>query len=203
MRFGKTLKTSIYEPWRSHYIDYAKLKKMLREDEASKDAHPSSTSTRIQEWTEEDESAFVEQLVNVQLEKVNAFHVEMYKQLQERTSQSESKLEKVFKLSGKRKDAEENAKVDGHKKADTLSKVLQDLDNITKEINELEKYSRLNFTGFLKAAKKHDRRRGTKYRVRPLLQVRLAALPFNTEDYSPLLYRFVIKYLYNIIVDAC
>ena len=36
--------------------------------------------------------------------------------------------------------------------------------------------------GFLKAAKKHDRKRGHAYRVRPLMQVRLAELPFNKED---------------------
>ena len=65
-------------------------------------------------------------------------------------------------------------------------------DSITKQINELEKYSRINYTGFLKAAKKHDRRRGSQYRVRPLLQVRLAALPFNVENYSPLLHRLVV-----------
>ena len=76
----------------------------------------------------------------------------------------------------------------------TLNSVLSRLDKISKETNELEKYSRINYTGFLKAAKKHDRRRGQSYRVGPLLRVRLAALPFNSEDYSPLLYRLSAMY---------
>ena len=75
-----------------------------------------------------------------------------------------------------------------------MNGVLQVLDNITKETNELEKYARINYTGFLKAVKKHDRKRGGSYRIRPLLQVRLSALPFNKEDYSPLLYRLSAMY---------
>lgn len=172
---------------------------MLREEEASNNAFSSGTCNITQGLTEEDESAFVEELVNVQLEKVNTFQVKTYKQLQGRTSLCESSLEKIV---------EDEQGVDGHAEADeqmkaeTLSEVLKELDSIINEINELEKYSRFNFTGFLKAAKKHDRRRGTNYRVRPLLQVRLAALPFNTEDYSPLLYRLVISYLLIVLLDS-
>ena len=49
----------------------------------------------------------------------------------------------------------------------------------------------------LKAAKKHDRKRGHAYRVRPLMQVRLAELPFNKEDYSPLLFRINTMYTFT------
>lgn len=68
------------------------------------------------------------------------------------------------------------------------------LDSFTKEMNELEKFSRINYTGFLKAAKKHDRRRGNSYRVMPIMRVRLSELPFNKEDYSPLLFRISTMY---------
>lgn len=194
MRFGKTLKTSIYEPWASNYIDYAKLKQLLREND------PSEEEGR--EWTEDDEGRFVEELVNVQLEKVNAFQAETYKGLRERTSDCEARLEEAGSerkgndSSGQNDNQNEkqSENQDGESKEDgKLQQVLKELDGITGEINELEKYSRINYTGFLKAVKKHDRRRGSKYRVRPLLQVRLAALPFNSEDYSPLLYRYMIS----------
>lgn len=178
MLFGRTLQKSIYAPWASNYIDYSKLKKLLREDEPS--------DNDAEAWTEQDESRFVEELINVQLEKVNAFQADTYKHLRERMSECEAKL-------GRAGGTEETSKDLGNKDAEVgqevLRSVLEELENITKEVNELEKYSRLNFTGFLKAVKKHDRRRGSKYRVRPLLQVRLAALPFNSEDYTPLLYR--------------
>ena len=199
MRFGKTLRNSVYEPWASNYIDYAKLKQLLREDD------PSEEEGR--EWTEDDEGRFVEELVNVQLEKVNAFQAETYKGLRERTSDCEARLEKEAGAQTEGKEAlgqpDEQDEKQTEKQTEkpneksqndsNLQQVLKELDGITKEINELEKYSRINYTGFLKAVKKHDRRRGSKYKVRPLVQVRLAALPFNSEDYSPLLYRYVLQ----------
>lgn len=181
MHFGETLKQSIYEPWRSSYIDYAVLKGLLRENDTKGKAK--------EEWTEEDEGRFVEELVNVQLEKVNAFQVDTYKSLRERTSECEEKLSGIKSIDESEGDDKESTEQDTARKKTKSEEVLEELDKITMEVNELEKYSRLNFTGFLKAAKKHDRLRGSKYRVRPLLQVRLASLPFNAEDYSPLLYR--------------
>ena len=93
MRFGKTLRNSIYKPWQSHYLDYARLKLLLREDELDEDDPTLNTSGYARQWTEEDESAFVEELLNVQLEKVNTFHVDTFKQLRDRTSECEAKLE--------------------------------------------------------------------------------------------------------------
>ena len=182
MLFEKTLKTSLYEPWSSNYIDYSKLKKLLREESPEDDNR---------EWTEDDEGRFVEELVNVQLEKVNAFQVKTYQELRDRTSDCEARLQQLEQLEKESsQDAPRTQETDkGSKKVSSLDEVLEDLDGISRDISELERFSRINFTGFLKAAKKHDRKRGSKYRVRPLLQVRLAALPFNSEDYSPLLYR--------------
>lgn len=180
MRFGATLRKSIYEPWRSSYIDYPKLKKLLREDEPEEDSQP---------WTEDDESGFVEELLNVQLEKVNTFQSDTYRQLRQRTTDCETKLQR---LAGAEDNDEPQAKKESSRSE--AQKALEELDRITAEITQLEKYSRVNFTAFIKAAKKHDRRRGSKYKVRPLLQVRLAALPFNSEDYSPLLYEISTMY---------
>lgn len=210
MRFGRTLQLATYAPWRENYIDYAKLKKLLREDESA----PSSPSTETaDQWTDDDEGRFVDELVNVQLEKVHTFHKETYEKLRDRTAKCEARLDTVavaendvqggdqFDGATESKPSEAgsgngNGNGNGKKpvpsedeKQNILKEVLSELDQITKETNELEKYSRINYAGFLKAAKKHDRKRGGSYRVRPLLQVRLAALPFNKEDYSPLLYR--------------
>ncbi|KAL8841786.1 MAG: hypothetical protein Q9170_000819 [Blastenia crenularia] len=195
MRFEQCLESSIYEPWRSQYIDYSKLKKLLREDESRSGLESAGSSGLKKDWTEEDEGAFVDELVNVQLEKVNAFHNGTYKSLRDRTSDCESELQRI---AGKEKIGDHEKSKSEATIEDSDDRILRDmlerLDGITSEINELEKYSRINFTGFLKAAKKHDRRRGSHYRVRPLLQVRLAALPFNSEDYSPLLYQLSAMY---------
>lgn len=193
MRFGKTLQSSVYPPWRDHYIDYSKLKQLLREvSDSDESAGSGGVGGDEREWTDEDESRFVDELINVQLEKVHRFQREMNTALNERTARCEQRLEK-FVGGG---DGEERRK-------EALEISLKELDGITKDINELERFSRINFTGFLKAAKKHDRRSrgagsGAKGKgkagdpkVKPLLQVRLSHLEFNKEDYSPLLYRCV------------
>ena len=185
MKFEKTLQKSIYKPWGDRYLNYGKLKELLREDSDGDQAA----------WTEADESRFVEELLNVQLEKVNSFQANMYRQLGERMSDCENQLEG---LEGPRvPESVPGSGLEGsERRRQVLERVLNTLETITKEVNELERFSRLNFTGALKAAKKHDRRRGTNYRLRPILQVRLAALPFNSEDYSPLLYRLSAMYAF-------
>ncbi|KAJ5937177.1 hypothetical protein N7454_004832 [Penicillium verhagenii] len=186
MRFGKTLKTTVYPPWKGKYIDYNKLKGLLRENDVTgEDASDSDDNL----WTEQDEEAFVQELLNVQLDKVNAFQSETSQQLRERTSSCEAKL-RPLAPSGE----QEAVILEQQEKRRLATEVLQELDGITKEVSELEKYSRINFTGFLKAAKKHDRKRGARYRVKPLLQVRLSQLPFNSEDYSPLVHRLSVMY---------
>lgn len=94
-----------------------------------------------------------------------------------------------------------------------MSETLKELDEISFHINQLQKFNRINFTGFLKAAKKHDRRtraigvdgKAKKVKqgegglmVRPLLQVRLSALEFNKEVYSPLLYRYAAIFFLDV-----
>lgn len=188
MRFGKTLKASIYPPWEGKYIDYAKLKGLLRERELEEDDSDSET----QPWTEIDEESFVQELINVQLDKVNAFQSEMSQQLRDRTNACEAKLMPLARKSTGDKD-----ETSEDKRKEIANEVVGELDQITKEVSELEKYSRINFSGFLKAAKKHDRKRGARYRIRPLLQVRLSQLSFNSEDYSPLLHRLSAMYTFT------
>jgi len=203
MRFGRILELSVYGPWKNSYIDYAKLKKLLREDESAPSSPSAATPSN---WTDEDESAFVDELINVQLEKVHNFHKDTYEKLRDRTAKCEARLDTVAVAERDPTEAngEAGSSSNGKKPVPSeserekiLKEVQSELDKITEETNELEKYSRINYTGFLKAVKKHDRKRGGSYRVRPLLQVRLAALPFNKEDYGPLLFR--LSAMYNFV----
>jgi SPX domain protein involved in polyphosphate accumulation len=199
MRFGSTLRKAIYPPWRASYIDYDKLKKLLKENE--------SDDGEDDAWTSEDESAFVDELVNVQLEKVHQFQTEMSQSLRDRTTACEKKLEPLAagiksekgkdkaEANGKQKEeGEKKPEIKAEEREKLLKESLKELDQITKETNELEKYSRINYTALFKATKKHDRIRGNSYKLRPFLESRLTALPLNTEDYSPLLYRLSAMY---------
>jgi SPX domain protein involved in polyphosphate accumulation len=179
MRFGKTLAASIYPPWRDNYIDYSKLKKLLREHETSPQ----------REWTEKDEEDFVQELINVQLDKVHQFHLDTYKTLRDRTSECEAQLTPIAAATDRGEEAAPDQKT-------AVQEVMKALDDISQDVERLRKFSRINFTGFLKAAKKHDRKRGHRYRVQPILQVRLSQLPFHSEDYSPLLQRLSAMYTF-------
>ncbi|KAL6249515.1 Phosphate metabolism transcription protein [Rhinocladiella similis] len=183
MRFGKTLSDSVYPPWKDKYIEYDKIKKLLREDETSPQGRGGSGGRPS--WTEQDEENFVHELTVVQLEKVSQHQVNTFNSIRDRAAACEAKVPSP--------DKEDAGKSEEEWKA-VAKDMLKELDGISKDLNELRKFSRINYTGFLKAAKKHDRKRGLKYRVRPILQVRLAQTPFNSEDYSPLLYRLSAMY---------
>ena len=77
----------------------------------------------------------------MQLDKVNAFQSQTSQQLRERTSACEAKLRPLAPVAD-----QEPTSSDKTEKRKIASEVLQELDNITKEVSELEKYSRINFT---------------------------------------------------------
>lgn len=163
MRFGKTLQEAIYPPWAEQYIDYGKLKALLRENGPDED----------RPWTEDDETRFCEELLNVQLEKIAAFQATTFKELELRASKCDDQLRDI-------------APQDGQPKANTTATKLKELeaelDGILNEFRQLRKYSNINYTGFMKIVKKHDRKRGERYRIRPMVAVSLAKRPFNTDQ---------------------
>jgi SPX domain protein involved in polyphosphate accumulation len=197
MKFGTTLRKSTYAPWAGQYIDYDKLKTLLRERDDDKP------------WTSDDVTAFTDELANVQLEKVYNFKKDTAQKLRERTTACEKKLEPlaigIKSEESKAKDmsngapsyaevAAEKPEVEAEEKERILQDVRAELDDITKEVKELETYSRINYTAVIKATKKHDKLRGRSYRLRPFINARLAEKPIYTEDHSPLVYRLSAMY---------
>ncbi|KAK6070929.1 VTC domain-containing protein [Seiridium cupressi] len=185
MRFGKTLRESTYGPWKDKYIDYSKLKTILREDERDDETA----------WSEEDETKFSDEIFNVQLEKVASFQSKTVQSLQKRIDDAFDKLKDI-------------APADDKPKSDIATQRLRELkgqiDSITNEIEELKKYSSVNYTGFLKIVKKHDRKRGDRYKVRPLMKLRLSERGLNAEkEYSPLLKKLsTIYYIIDTHLDG-
>lgn len=175
MRFGRTLRNAIYPEWKDQYINYAKLKSMLRENE--------DDDTK---WTEEDETKFCEEILNVQLEKVASFQASTFKELEERTNKAAEKLTELAPEDGKSKSDLTTGK---------FKEIESELDNITTQTKELKNYSTINYTGFLKIVKKHDRKRGNNYKIRPMMMMTLSKRPFNSESgYSPLLNKLSMMY---------
>jgi SPX domain protein involved in polyphosphate accumulation len=168
MRFGKTLRNSVYPPWKGNYLDYAKLKELLREDADDDRA-----------WTEDDENKFCDEILNVQLDKVATFQASTFKSLEQRANKAGERLRDL---------SPEDGKPRGDITAGRFKEIEEELDAIINETKELKKYSNINYTGFLKIVKKHDRKRGNNYKIRPMMQMSLSKRPFNSEHhYSPLL----------------
>lgn len=185
MRFGKTLRQSVYPPWKDKYIDYDRLKSLLREDKSDEDDGP---------WTEEDEKRFCDEVFNTQLEKVARFQEETVGKLRDRVDAAFEKLKSLSPPPPPPPDDKEGAKRTDLS-PEELKAFEKELDDITNEVKELKKYSNINYTGFLKIVKKHDRKRGERYRIRPMMQVSLSNRPFNSEQgYAPLLNK--LSYMY-------
>lgn len=167
MLFANKLELEIYPPWREHYINYFKLKKLLKEGVILQNS-----------WTEKDEQNFVSAL-DSDLEKVYTFQHNKYDELNEYLNELQASTESP------------EANFDVQKFSSKLDLVL----NLAQELNH---FQRLNFSGFIKIVKKHDRLHSN-YSVKPLLNVRLKSLPFHSEDYSPLLFK--ISALFQFLRD--
>ena len=174
MLFGIKLANDVYPPWKDSYIDYERLKKLLKESVI----HDGRSS--VDSWSERNESDFVEAL-DKELEKVYTFQISKYNAV----------LRKLDGLEENTKSAEKIQKINSEQFKNTLEECLD-------EAQRLDNFDRLNFTGFIKIVKKHDKLHPNYPSVKSLLQVRLKELPFNnSEEYSPLLYR--ISYLYEFL----
>lgn len=187
MRFGSTLRQSIYEPWKDKYMDYGKLKTLLREDRHAKDDKP---------WTEDDENRFCDEIFNVQLEKVAQFQQQKFDALKQRV---DGLFEKLKELAPPARDdgapTDDETATAAAASDPRFKEVESELDGILNEVKELKKFSNVNYTGFLKIIKKHDRKRGDKYRVRPMMQLSLSQRPFNSEQgYESLLNKMSLMY---------
>ncbi|KKF97337.1 Vacuolar transporter chaperone 2 [Ceratocystis platani] len=183
MRFGKTLQEAQHGPWKDMYIDYAKLKSLLREDKYDDDEVP---------WTETDENKFCDEIFNNQLEKVAKFQEDTFNNLKDRVEVTYNKL-KGLATEGEGEGEDDGPSVSMSK--EYAKQVESELDDLTEELRQLKKYSSINYTGFLKIVKKHDRKRGDHYKVRPMMQLSLSKRPFNSEkSYTPLINKLSVMY---------
>ncbi|GAA5805300.1 hypothetical protein HPULCUR_010815 [Helicostylum pulchrum] len=170
MKFGSQLKDAIYPEWSPFYIDYDGLKKRLRKAEKERP------------FTEKDETEFVELLDN-NLEKVYAFHQEKIEEIKKRIEEYDEKI---------------NHQIPSQDTLPELSFIQENINWIADDINRLARYSRINYTGFLKMVKKHDRH--TEYVLRPMFMVRLNQCPFWNENNDLLLIK--LSQLFSKVRDG-
>lgn len=180
MLFGIKLVDEVYSPWKDSYISYEDLKKLLTSTKQNYMFQQKSNKHTLNDlWTDKDESKFVAAL-DYELEKVYGFQISKYNELLDNLDSLEKQV-----------DNEDSVKLIDFTDFQKI------LDDTLSEAQELDRFSRLNFTGFIKIVKKHDKLHPEYPSVKSLLQVRLKKLPFHSEEYSPLLYK--ISFLYSIL----
>ncbi|KAI8086334.1 vacuolar transporter chaperone complex subunit [Halteromyces radiatus] len=165
MKFGQTLKTSLNPEWTFHYVAYDDLKAIL------KNGLP---------WNEVSESRFIERLEQ-ELDKVYSFQRVKLGEIQRRIEAETQEVDILCK------------KVNPDDDEFTASEI--ELGHIIADVHDLAKFTRLNYTGFMKIIKKHDKMTG--WSLKPMFGVRLNAKPFYKENHDHLIVR--ISGLYDRI----
>ncbi|KAK9729289.1 hypothetical protein K7432_000437 [Basidiobolus ranarum] len=167
MKFGSQLQEILYPEWRFYYLEYDGLKRVLKE--------------RLSDtFTEKDEAKFVE-FLEKELEKVYTFQTVKRGEINRRVEFSEQTVKKLAK--------------DTEASDQDYADVEEDINRVIAEVNELAKFTRLNYSGFLKIIKKHDKH--TTYALKPMFMVRLNARPFYKENFDTLLLK--LSKLYDIV----
>ncbi|KAJ3288111.1 vacuolar transporter chaperone [Borealophlyctis nickersoniae] len=160
MKFGQHLANNLYSEWQFYFLDYDELKRELK-----------AGITDAAGFTEQKEAAFVEHLER-ELEKVAAFRHIKGDELTRRVQHCEAVVESIL-ASGE--DPDETR----------FERVEEEISRITTEVTELSKFIRLNYSGFMKILKKHDKH--TNFMLKPTFLVRLNARPFYKESFDKLI----------------
>ncbi|ROT36857.1 vacuolar transporter chaperone 4 [Sodiomyces alkalinus F11] len=205
MKFGQQLRSSIIREYQWYYIDYNGLKDELKS--ASGDVVPVTTpdakanaddpkgkaaatqpTERRREWTEDDETRFVKKL-EMELDKVHTKQQVKAREITRRIVVSEKEVESVVNRLNERGPQEPGP---SEEEFILLEEVLSD---IIADVHDLSKFVQLNYTGFYKIIKKHDKM--TNWHLKPAFDARLKAKPFYKENYDASVVQ--LSKLYNLV----
>ncbi|KAG6041037.1 hypothetical protein E4U41_006127 [Claviceps citrina] len=171
MKFGEQLRSSVIREYQWYYIDYNGLKDELKRATGPAKAANSASN----EWTEEDEIRFVGKL-EAELEKVHTKQQVKTMEISRRIAVSEHEVKEVVNSLNERRLGE-----DGPSEEEFLL-LEEDLSDIIADVHDLAKFVQVNYTGFYKIIKKHDKMTG--WHLRPVFDTRLKAKPFYKENYD-------------------
>ncbi|KAI7170854.1 SPX-domain-containing protein, partial [Hortaea werneckii] len=179
MRFGQQLRSSLIKDWYYYYIDYEGLKKSLQPVPENTNAFGARKKSS-QAWSEEDEQRFVNHLEE-ELDKVFTFQRVKSQEIIRRINASEKEVNEVIARSQAAGQGDERAKANAPTEEE-FSLLEEDLSDIIADVHDLAKFTQLNYTGFQKIIKKHDKQ--TNWHLKPVFAARLNARPFFKDDYD-------------------
>ncbi|GAB7360797.1 hypothetical protein MBLNU230_g0784t1 [Neophaeotheca triangularis] len=180
MKFGQQLRSSLIKDWYYYYISYDDLKKSLETpyDHANT---PRGGNPQRKAWTEEDEQRFVDELEQ-ELDKVYTFQKVKSQEIIRRIKTSEKEVNDAISRTEAATSQDANASVEDAPTEEDFSLLEEDLSDIIADVHDLAKFTQLNYTGFQKIIKKHDKQ--TNWHLKPVFAARLRARPFFKDDYD-------------------
>ncbi|KAJ5238413.1 hypothetical protein N7468_003032 [Penicillium chermesinum] len=194
MRFGEQLQSSMLREYHPYYIAYDDLKKALKTDYVTPPT-PDTPKPARREWNEEDERNFVA-LLERELEKVFLFQKRKSEEIVESIQASELDVQDVVgRLDENTSNRLQNARPEDRPSDEDFLMLEQILSEIIADVHDLAKFTQLNYTGFQKIIKKHDKQ--TQWYLKPVFAARLNAKPFFKDNYDA----FVVKLskLYDLV----
>ncbi|KAJ5591517.1 Vacuolar transporter chaperone 4 [Penicillium hispanicum] len=195
MRFGEHLRSSMIREYDPYYIAYDELKKALKTEFVTQPT-PDNAKPARREWTEDDEKTFVT-VLETELDKVFLFQKRKSEEIVERIKASEVEVNDVVShledTTGNRRQSARPSRPPPTD--DDFLELEQVLSDIIADVHDLAKFTQLNYTGFQKIIKKHDKE--TKWYLKPVFAARLNAKPFFKDNYDA----FVVKLskLYDLV----
>ncbi|GAA5876812.1 hypothetical protein JCM8547_003172 [Rhodosporidiobolus lusitaniae] len=204
MKFGAVIKDALYQDWQASYIDYGGLKRFMKDRQAT------------HQWDDADEADFIKALES-ELDKVVRFQEGKLNELTDKISTYESEVKALIANSQERRDQrasragsttdgdeEQGAEDSDDSMSDTSDDeaedryvdLEEDLANVIADVHDLGHFSHLNYTGFIKIVKKHDKRTGFTLKgqfMRDFLEKR----PFYKENYDSIIVQ--LSRLYNLV----
>lgn len=178
MKFGEHLRKALIKNYSYYYINYDDLKHQIKKTLKDNDY----------EWTNEHEEEFLAAL-ETELDKVFSFTKVKNTEVNRRIKDAEAY---VYEVVDALKNPQNNKKQPTEQDFDELEEELSD---IIADVHDLAKFTRLNYTGFQKILKKHDKT--TKFALKPVFQVRLNAKPFYKDNYDKLIVK--LSKLYDLV----
>jgi len=175
MKFGEQLKQSLIKDYGYYYVNYDQLKRELGQRLARND----------DSWGRQDEDEFV-QMLESELDKVYSFQKLKLSEINRRIKSAERDVRHTVSV----------AETDPNEVDESQFEDLEDeLQSIIADVHDLSKFTRLNYTGFQKIVKKHDKTTG--WRLRPIFTAHMNSKPFFKENFDNLIVK--LSTLYDLV----
>ncbi|KAI5955220.1 VTC4 [Candida jiufengensis] len=182
MKFGEHLRKALIKNYSFYYISYDDLKHQLKKGLKDNDYI----------WNNELEEDFLNQL-EIELDKVYSFTKVKNTEVNRRIKESEKYVHEV--VNSLHRYQNNDPLVQNPPQEQDFEDLEEELSDIIADVHDLAKFTRLNYTGFQKIIKKHDKT--THFHLKPVFQARLNSKPFYKDNYDNLIVK--LSKLYDLV----